>query len=135
MVSSGIESSRKLTHARILLKADEGWTDSAIANALDVGVATIERVRKRYNGAGVDAALNRKAPDREYERKIDGKTEAHLVALVCGEPPAGYADWSLRLLAERLVALEQVEIASVSHETVRLVLKKTRLSLGKNKNG
>jgi len=135
MLSGGIESSRKLSHVRILLKADEGWTDSAIANALDVGVATVERVRKRYSVAGLDAALNRKAPEREYERKIDGKTEAHLVALVCGEPPAGYADWSLRLLAERLVALEQVEITSVSHETVRLVLKKTRLSLGKNKNG
>jgi hypothetical protein len=76
-----------------------------------------------------------KPSQRQYERKIDGKTEAHLIALVCGDAPEGYAKWSLRLLAERLVRLEQVELASVSHETVRQALKKTTLNRGKTSNG
>jgi transposase len=135
LVSSGVENARKLTRARILLKADEGWTGAETARALDVGQTTVERVRKRYSLDGLDRAINRKPSSREYERKIDGKTEAHLIALVCGEAPAGYAGWTLRLLAEELVALEQVEIKSVSHETVRQTLKKTNLSLGKSKNG
>jgi transposase len=135
LISVGEEKARKLTRARILLKADEGWTDDLIAEALDVGRATVGRVRTAYAKDGLDAALNRKQPDREYERKIDGKTEAHLVALSCGEPPAGRVRWTLRLLAEQLVLLEQVEIESVSHETVRQTLKKTFSSLGKASNG
>lgn len=135
IMSNGVENARKLTRARILLKADENWTGIETARALDVGEATVERVRKRYSQEGLDSAINRKPPNREYERKIDGKTEAHLVALVCGEAPAGHADWTLRLLAEQLVTLEQVEIESVSHETVRQVLKKTNLSLGRRQNG
>ena len=135
LVSNGVENARKLTRARILLKADEGWTGVETARALDVGQATVERVRKRYSQEGLDSTINRKPPNRAYERKIDGKTEAHLVALVCGEAPAGYADWTLRLLAAELVALEQVELESISHETVRQALKKTNLSLGKSKNG
>lgn len=135
LISVGEEKARKLTRARILLKADEGWTDDLIAEALDVGRATVGRVRTAYAKDGFDAALNRKQPDREYERKIDGKTEAHLVALSCGEPPAGRVRWTLRLLAEQLVLLEQVEIESVSHETVRQTLKKTFSSLGKASNG
>lgn len=135
LVSNGVENARKLTRARILLRADEGWTGTETARALDVGQATVERVRKRYHQEGLENAINRKPPKREYERKIDGKTEAHLVALVCGEAPEGYAAWTLRLLAEELVALEQVELESISHETVRQVLKKTNLSLGKSKNG
>ncbi len=125
MVSTGTEKVRKLTRARILLKANAGWSDPEIAQALDVGVSTIERARKRYATEGLEAALNRKPTRRQYEQKIDGEAEAHLIALACGEPPEGYAEWSLRLLAERLVRLEQVEIESVSHETVRQVLKKT----------
>lgn len=135
LVSNGVENARKLTRARILLKADESWTDAETARALDVGVATVERVRKRYSQEGLDSAINRRPPNRAYARKIDGKTEAHLVALVCGAAPAGAADWSLRLLAAELVALEQVELESISHETVRQTLKKTNLSLGKSKNG
>ncbi len=135
LISVGEEKARKLTRARILLKADEGWTDDHIAEALDVGRATVGRVRTAYAKDGFDAALNRKSPDREYERKIDGKIEAHLVALSCGEPPAGRVRWTLRLLAERLVLLEQVEIESVSHETVRQTLKKTFSSHGKASNG
>lgn len=134
-LSNGVENARKLTRIRILLKANENWTGAETANALDVGQATVERVRKRYSQEGLDSAINRKPPNREYARKIDGKTEAHLIALVCGDPPPGYANWNLRLLAERLVILDQVEIESVSHETVRRVLKKTNLSLGKRKNG
>ena len=135
LISVGEEKAHKLTRARILLKADEGWTDDLIAKALDVGRATVGRVRTAYAKDGFDAALNRKPPAREYARKIDGKTEAHLVALTCGEPPAGRARWTLRLLAEQVVLLEQVEIESVSHETVRQVLKKTFSSLGKANNG
>jgi transposase len=119
----------------MLLKADEGWTDEAIAEALDMGSATVGRVRQRYCEEGLSRAINRKRPEREYERKIDGEVEAHLVALVCGAPPRGQAEWSLRLLAERLVQLEQVELDSVSHETVRQALKKTRSSRGASKNG
>lgn len=125
LISSGVEQARKLTRARILLKADAGWTDSEISHALDVGRATVERVRRRYAEGGLSQGLNRQPSRREYTRKIDGQTEAHLIALVCGEPPDGYAAWSLRLLADRLVQLEQVDLVAVSHETVRQALKKT----------
>jgi len=124
LVSTGVAKARKLTRARILLKADEDWTDDAISQALDVGMATVGRIRRKYADGGLNNALNRKPSSRQYERKIDGKTEAHLVALVCGKAPEGYARWTLRLLADRLVRLEQVKIESVSHETVRQALKK-----------
>ena len=107
------------------LKADESWTDDAISQALDVGMATVGRIRRKYADGGLNNALNRKVSSRQYEYKIDGKVEAHLVALVCGKAPEGYARWTLRLLADRLVRLEQVKIESVSHETVRQALKKT----------
>lgn len=135
LISTGTEKARKLTRARILLKADAGWTDEQTVVALDVGMSTIGRIRKRYKTEGLDVALNRKPTRRQYERKIDGAAEAQLIALTCGEPPEGYARWSLRLLAERLVRLEQVEIESVSHETVRQVLKKTNSSPGRTSNG
>ena len=135
LVSTGTEKARKLTRARILLKADAGWVDREIVNALDVSRPTVERIRKRYATEGLDTALNRKKPRRQYERKIDGADEAQLIALTCSEPPKGYARWSLRLLSERLVTLEQVEVESVSHETVRQVLKKTNSSLGRTSNG
>jgi hypothetical protein len=98
-------------------------------------MATVGRVRHRYIVEGLDGVLNGKPSNRQYERKIDGKIEAHLVALACGDAPEGYANWSLRLLAERLVRLEQVELESVSHETVRQALKKTTLNRGKGSNG
>ena len=128
LLGSGRAPARRLTHARILLKANQGeagpgWTDAAIATALEVGRATVARVRQRYVAEGLEAALAHKAPDREYERTLDGAQEAHLIALACSAPPAGRARWSLRLLAERLVALEVVE--AVSHETVRRVLQQT----------
>jgi transposase len=131
LVGRGSAPARTLAHARILLKANRGeagpgWTDAAIAAALEVGRATVARVRQAYATAGLDAALSRKAPDREYERRFDGAREARLLALACSDPPAGRERWSLRLLAERLVRLEVV--AAVSHETVRQALKQTSSS-------
>ena len=124
LISTGVEKARKLTRVRILLKTHLGWTDSQISDALDVGTATIESIRKRYAQEGLAAAINRRPSSRQYERKINGKDEAHLVALACSEAPEGHARWTLRLLADRLVTLEQVEVESVSHETVRRVQKK-----------
>lgn len=126
IISSGTEKVRKTTRCRILLKSDEGWTDQDISEALNIGQSTVERTRKKYYENGLAYAINRKPSSREYERKIDGKTEAHLIALSCGDAPKGYNKWTMRLLADRLVKLEQVEIESVSHETVRQVLKKKR---------
>jgi transposase len=135
LISAGTTKARKLIRARILLKADEAWTDEEISEALEVGLATPGRIRKRYVEDGFAGTLNGRPRRRQYEPKIDGKTEAHLIALVCGEPPEGYAHWSLRLLAAELVKLEQVELETVSHETVRQVLKKTGLNHGSNNNG
>lgn len=135
IVSSGTEKARKLTRARVLMKADEGWTDKQIEAALDVSRPTIERIRMQYAQGGLVVALNRKPSSREYERKVDGKDEAHLIALVCSSPPEGYAQWSMRLVAEKFVELEQVEVTSISHETIRQVLKKMNLSLGKTSSG
>jgi transposase len=125
MIRSGTKQAQKLTRARILLKADEDWKDEDISKALDVGVATVERVRKRFVLEGLESALNRRHPKREYSRKFDGEQEAHLIAVTCSQPPEGHARWSLRLLAERVVQLKIVD--SVSHETVRQVLKDNEL--------
>lgn len=130
---AGTAPARKLTHARILLKADQsldgpGWVDERIAEAVEVSQPTVARVRKQYVEAGLEAALNRRAPRRVYRRKLNGEHEAHLIALACSAPPAGAARWSLRLLADKLVELEIVE--SVSPQTVRRVLKKTSSSRG-----
>lgn len=133
MVSVGKGSAQRLTHARILLKADigtggPGWLDAQISEALEVGTATIERVRKQFVEEGLEAALERRRSRRTYLRKLDGEAEAHLVALTCGAPPEGRGRWTLRLLADRMVELKRVD--HISHETVRQVLKKTNLSLG-----
>ena len=133
LVGQGVAPARLLTHARVLLKADHGdagpgWTDAAIATALDIGLSTVARIRQRYVTAGLDAALERKAPDRVYERKLNGAQEAHLVALACSPPPEGQVSWTLKLLAAELVAREVVE--AVSHETVRRTLKQTSSSPG-----
>lgn len=132
-ISTGTAAAHSLTHARILLKADEGdagpaWTDDAIAQALETSVPTIERVRARFAKQGLDAALRRRTASRPRSRKLDGAGEAHLIALACSEPPAGQEHWALRLLASRLVELKQVE--TISHETVRRILKKTNSSRG-----
>jgi len=121
------------TRARVLLKADHGeggpgWSDAAIAGALDVHPSTVQRVRRQFVVEGLAATLARKRPDRVDARALDGRQEAHLVALACSQPPDGYARWSLRLLAGELVRLEVVE--TVSHEAVRQTLKKTTSSHG-----
>ncbi len=133
LVGRGTAPARTVAHARILLKANQGaggpnWTDAAIAEAVDMGLSTVARVRQRYVTHGLDAALARKAPDRAYPRKLDGEQEARLVAVTCGAPPAGRKRWTLRLLAEHLMTLEIVD--TVSHETVRQVLKQTGSSRG-----
>lgn len=127
LVSAGKAAARKLTRSRILLLADEAEggaakSDTEITDALGCGRATVERVRKQFVEEGLAATLDRKPTMRTYENRLDGKAEAHLVAIVCGTPPEGRARWTLRLLADRMVALGHVE--SVSHETVRLTLKK-----------
>jgi homeodomain-containing protein len=133
LIGQGVAPARALTHARILLKANQGeagpgWTDAAIAAALEVNPATVARVRRVYCTAGLEAAVYRKAPARQYRRKLDGEQEARLAALACSTPPEGHTRWTLRLLADRLVELEVVE--SVSYETVRQVLKQTASSRG-----
>jgi transposase len=131
LIGRGTASARTQSRARILLKSNEGeggaaWPDAAISEALEVGLSTVARARQRYVNEGLEAALTHKAPDREYRRKLDGEQEARLVALACGEPPTGREHWTLRMLAERLVALEVVE--TISYETVRQVLKQTNSS-------
>jgi transposase len=128
LVGRGVAPARLLTHARILLKADQGeggaaWADAAIAGALEVHPATVARVRRQYVEEGLEAALARRAPRREYARKLDGAQEARLIAVACGAPPPGRQRWSLRLLADELVRLEVVD--DVSYETVRQTLKQT----------
>jgi transposase len=133
MLSRGKAAARKLMHARILLKADvaaggPGWNDQAIVEALEVGRATVERVRKEFVEEGLEAALERHKPRRQYRRKLDGDGEAHLIALACQKPPEGRSRWTLKLLADRMVQLEYVD--EISYQTVRRTLKKTNSSLG-----
>jgi transposase len=131
MVRSGKAATRALLHARILLKADDSpeapaWSDEAIREALEVHATTVARVRQRFVEQGLEAALRPKPTTRQYARKLDGVAEAHLIALACGPAPAGRAQWTLRLLADKLVELKHSP--SVSHETVRRTLKKTNCS-------
>ena len=135
LLMGGTQKVREVKRAQILLKADDGWTDVQIADALTVGRATVERIRKRYAEQGLAAALHDKKRNRVYERKMDGEVEAHLIALVNSPPPSGHKRWTLRLLADQLVRLEEVPIDSISYETIRLTLKKTNLSLGDERNG
>jgi len=133
LVGSGMASARLLTRARILLKANQGeggaaWTDEAIAGAWEVHPTTVARVRRQFVAAGLEAALERKRPDRVYARKLDGVGEAHLVAVACSTPPAGRERWTLRLLADALVRLEVVP--AVSYETVRRTLQQTPSNRG-----
>jgi transposase len=121
LITKGITSARLLTHARIPLKADEGWKDKEIAQALNSSVATIERIRQRFVEGNLEKALH-DDPRPGAKCKLDGRAEAQLIALTCSKAPEGHAVWSMRLLAGTLVELGVVE--SVSHETVRQRLKK-----------
>lgn len=123
LATSGRHAARKILHAKILLKADAGLADMEISEHLDVGIRTVERVRRLCSLEGLSAALNPKTrPQREP--KIDGEIEARLIQLACSEPPSGRQRWTLRLLADKLVELEVIE--SISHETVRQRLEKKR---------
>ncbi len=126
LIAAGTAPARKLAHARILLKADEGWTDAQIVEAVDISQPTISRVRKQFVEEGLEAALDRRTSRRVYRPKLDGAQEARLIALACGQPPDGQARWTLRLLADKAVELEIAD--ALSYQTVRRTLKKTRSS-------
>jgi len=134
IIHKGSHQSQKVINALILLNCDEGeFNDRRIrgadvANILRISMRKIDRVKKRFVEEGLSSALGRQPSQRSYERKADGELEAHLVALSCGDPPEGFARWSLRLLADRAVELEYID--SISHETVRRILKKTKSSRG-----
>ena len=128
LVRRGRAHARKLLYARILLKADasEGgpaWADERIADAMETSADTVARERRRFVEDGLEVALMPRKPGRPRRRVLDGRAEAHLVALSCSEPPQGRASWTLRLLADRMVELGHV--GTVSRETVRRTLKKT----------
>ena len=127
LVNKGCVAARQRRHAEILLKADQGehgpaWSDEKICEAFEIGKSAVYQIRKQYHGRGLKGTLSRKKPDRIYERCLDGEAEAHLIALTCSEAPEGHAGWTLRLLKDQMVELAYVE--SVSHETIRTVLKK-----------
>jgi transposase len=129
-IARGRAPARRIAHARILLKADEGgdapgrvWTDTEIARALELSRSTVFRVRTRFVREGLDAALLHRTPRRTKPKKLDGEQEAHLIALACSEPPKGKERWSVRLLAQRFVELECAE-GPISRELVRRTLKK-----------
>ena len=133
LISSGIAPARTINRAHILLKSDcsskaPNWTYRRISDAYNVSDVTISKVRKSFVESGFEAALYRKKPDREYKHRLDGEAEAHLIALVCGQPPEGYKQWTLRLIRDRFVELDYVD--TISHETIRTTLKKMNLSPG-----
>lgn len=131
-IKQGEGKARQLNRARILLKADEGLSDEQIAKALHTSSATAGRVRQRFVEEGLEAALSER-PRRGQTPKLSGREEAHLIAVACSDAPAGQARWTLRLLADKAVELGLA--ASLSHETVRRVLKKTSLNPGSRNNG
>jgi transposase len=140
LISSGSAPARKLNRARILLKADIGkhaepqaLSDRQIARMIESSIATVQRARERFYEGGLEAALERSKPDRVYKRSLEGRAEAHLIALACSEPPQGRDRWSFRLLADKAVEFGFVE--SISHETVRKTLKKTASSLTSSSSG
>jgi transposase len=137
IVRRGRAHARKLLYARILLKADaEGpdrWTDERIAEAFEVSTATVARERQRFLEDGLEVALMPKKPGRPRRRVLDGRAEAHLIALSCSDPPEGRERWSLRLLAERMVELGYAD--ALSYETVRRTLKKTNSNLISSASG
>lgn len=141
ITNKGTHAAAKLIDALILLNCDQCAEhaerprprSSDIAAMLNVSPRKVDRIKKRFVQEGLELTLNRQPAKREYDPKVDGRLQAQLLAMSCSAPPAGYARWSLRLLADRLVELELVD--SVSHESVRQVLKKTRSSPGANLAG
>ena len=139
LISKGKHRSQKILNALILLDCDEGEfqtqrsTNEEIARVLNISMRKIDRVKKRFVVDDLEVCLNGRKGSRVYAKKADGDFEAHLVALSCSEPPEGFARWSLRMLADRAVELDYID--SVSHETVRRVLKKTKSNPGGKKDG
>lgn len=138
LINKGSHTSQKFRTAYILLNCDEGKfadkiTNNQISRVLKVGMRTIDRTKKKFVEEGFDASLERRPTQREYERKADGDFEVHLIALCCSDPPKGFAKWSLRLLADKVVELKYAE--SISHETVRRVLKKRFKTLESKRAG
>jgi len=134
IINKGSHTSQTFRTAYILLNCDEGKYSQKVSNeqiskVLKVGMRTIDRVKKKFIEDGLEECLERRRTSRTYESKTDGEVEAKLITLCCSKPPKGYAKWSLRLLADKMVELNYVE--SISHVTVRSVLKKTNLSLGR----
>jgi hypothetical protein len=139
IASKGKHKSQKVINALILLGCDEGKfqekrsTNEEISRVLKIGMRKIDRIKKRFIEEGLEITLNGKKGSRIYAKKADGDFEAHLIALSCSDPPKGFSRWSLRLLADKVVELEYID--QVSHETIRQVLKKTKLNPGVNKDG
>jgi transposase len=139
IVSKGNHNSQSVLNALILLNCEDRsprprtLRESEIAEVIKVSAMKIYRVKQRFVEEGLEIALNGRKGQRIYERKADGEFEAHLIAVSCSKPPAGHSKWSLRLLAEKVVELQYTD--SISHETIRRVLKKTNLSLGKKLGG
>ena len=139
ITSKGSHKTQRVLNALILLNCDEGEyqerrsKNREIAKVLNVGMRRIDNVKKRFVEESFEVALNGHKGERVYKKKADGDFEAHLVALSCSEPPEGFERWSLRLLADKVVELDYID--SISYETVRRVLKKTKLSRGKRKDG
>lgn len=134
IINKGSHTSQTFRAAYVLLNCDEGKysdkvTNEQISKVLKVGMRTIDRIKKQFMEEGMEAVLERRATTRIYDIKADGDLEAKLVTLCCSEPPKGFAKWSLRLLADKMVELNYVE--SISHVTVRSVLKKMNLSPGR----
>jgi transposase len=128
LVKKGKVAGYKIRHAQMLMKAEQGkqgpgWHDKQIAEAFGAHLSTVERLRKRFVEEGLQAALERRKR-QNYTRKLDGDAEAQLIAIACSEPPEGRNEWTLRLLADRLVELSVVD--SISHMTVKRTLKKKR---------
>jgi len=139
IVQKGKHRSQKVLNALILLNCDEGEYQSSrsrnedIAKVLQISMRKIDRIKRAFVENGLEIALNGTKGQRVYEKKADGDFEAHLIALSCSEPPEGFSRWSLRLLADKVVELNYVD--TISHETIRRVLKKTKSSRGVNKAG
>jgi hypothetical protein len=133
LINKGRIAARKQTHARILLQCDESGVvpakkDQDIAEALNTSTRSVERVRQRFVEEGLESALNPKVAERSHLKMLDGAAEAFLVATACTPAPEGRAEWTMQLLADKLVECKIVD--SISDETVRTTLKKTRLSRG-----
>ncbi len=139
LISKGKHRSQKILNALILIGCDEGdyqvshSTNEEMSRILSISMRKIDRVKKRFVEEGLDITLNGKKGTRIYAKKVDGDFEAHLIALSCSDPPEGFARWSLRLLSDKVVELDYID--SISHETVRRILKKTNSNPGSERDG